>query len=88
MSVNFYLIAFPTGLEREQVMPATANTARPKGQADFSKRVKIRLIELGLSVTELADQLGLNRNTVSLAINRGLFQPTRERIASHLSIRL
>jgi plasmid maintenance system antidote protein VapI len=49
--------------------------------------VKTRLLELGLSVTDLAVQLGLNRNTVSLAINRGLFEPTRQRIAAHLSIR-
>lgn len=68
-------------------MPATANTKKRTPQADFSLRVKTRLLELGLSVTDLAVQLGLNRNTVSLAINRGLFEPTRRRIASHLSLR-
>jgi len=69
-----------------QVMPATANTKSRRTQADFSLRAKTRLLELNLSVTDLAHQLGLNRNTVSLAINRGLFEPTRHAIASRLGI--
>lgn len=69
-------------------MPATANTNRQRTQADFSLRAKTRLLQLNLSVTDLAIQLGLNRNTVSLAINRGLFEPTRRAIAAHLGIPL
>jgi plasmid maintenance system antidote protein VapI len=69
-------------------MPATANTKAKPSQADFSLRVKVRLLERGLSVSALARALGLNRNTVSLAINHDLFEPTRKRIAEHLSIRL
>lgn len=69
-------------------MPATANSRRPKEQADFSKRVKIRLVELQLSVTDLAKELGLHRNTVSLAIHNDIYAPTRERIAQRLSLTL
>lgn len=68
-------------------MPATANTKRENAQDDFHLRVKKRLLDLGLSVTDVAKALGLNRNTVSGAINRGLFEPTRVRIAAHLSIK-
>jgi hypothetical protein len=50
---------------------AIANKVRPAPQAQFSaKAVKVRLIELDLTVTELAKRLGLARNTVSLAINQ------------------
>lgn len=69
-------------------MPATANSKPRRTQADFSLRAKTRLLELNLSVTDLAHQLGLNRNTVSLAINRGLFEPTRHAIAARLGISL
>ena len=68
-------------------MPAPANSTNPDTQGQFSLRVKIRLVELGLTVTDLAHKLGVNRNTASLAINRGLFEPTRRRIAEYLSIR-
>ena len=68
-------------------MPAPANSTVSPKQADFARRVKIRLIQLGLSVNDLAAELGVNRNTASLAINRGLFEPTRLRIAAHLSIK-
>lgn len=71
-----------------QVMPATADTKSHRTQADFSLRAKMRLLELNLSVSQLARDLGLNRNTVSLAINRGLFDPTRRAIATHLGITL
>ena len=69
-------------------MPATANSTSPQRQADFSQRVKIRLIELQLTVTDLAKKLGLHRNTVSLAIHKPIYEPTRKRIAAYLSIRL
>ena len=66
----------------------TANTKRTAPQADFTLRVKVALLERGLSMSDLAHQLGLCRNTVSLAVNRGLYEPTRKRIAAKLQIRL
>lgn len=50
-------------------------------------KVKVRLVELGLDVTELARRLDLARNTVSLAINHpGLFKPTQNRIRRELGL--
>lgn len=69
-----------------QVMPAPANSKAKPSQADFRLRAHYRLMELGLSVTDLAEKLGLHRNTASLAINRGLYTPTRKRIAAFLKI--
>jgi DNA-binding LacI/PurR family transcriptional regulator len=46
------------------------------------------MLRLQLNVTQVARALGLNRNTVSLAINRGLYEPTRQRIANFLNIPL
>lgn len=65
----------------------SANRKCTQPQADFALRVKVALLERGLSMTDLAKELGLCRNTVSLAVNRGLYQPTRDRIAKHLSVR-
>lgn len=65
----------------------TANTMRTRPQADFALRVKMALLKRGLSMTQLAVLLGVSRNTVSLAVNRGLYEPTRQRIAKELSIR-
>lgn len=60
---------------------------RTRPQADFALRVKMALLKRGLSMTQLAVRLGVSRNTVSLAVNRGLYEPTRQRIAKELSIR-
>ena len=65
---------------------ATASTLRRPRQAEFALRVKTALLRRDLSVSDLARKLGLSRNTVSLAINRGLYEPTRARIADYLSI--
>lgn len=65
---------------------ATANTLKRPRQEEFTLRVKTALLRRDLSVSDLARQLGLSRNTVSLAINRGLYEPTRKRIAQHLSL--
>ncbi len=46
------------------------------------------MVDLRLSVSAIARQLGVNRNTVSLAINRGLYEPTRIRVAELLNISL
>jgi transposase-like protein len=48
----------------------------------------MRMLELNLSVSAIARELGLNRNTVSLAINHGLFEPTRRLVATRLGISL
>jgi transposase-like protein len=69
-------------------MPATANTQKNVPQAEFSLRAKTQMLRLQLNVTQVARALGLNRNTVSLAINRGLYEPTRQRIANFLNIPL
>lgn len=69
-------------------MPAPATNKRRTSQGDFSKRVKKRLVELELSVTDVANAIGVNRNTVSRAIHHELFQPTRNRIAEFLNLPL
>ncbi len=67
---------------------ALDNPNRTQRQAEFALRVKVALLKSETSLAELARDLGLSRNTVSLAVNRGLYKPTRERIAAHLSISL
>lgn len=70
-------------------MPTPATNKRSRQQADFSHRVKVRLLELGLDVTALAREFGLNRNTVSRAIHHdGVNHPTRARVAARLGISL
>jgi len=69
-------------------MPAPANTPANPAQDQFTIQAKIAMVKLGLNVTALARELGLNRNTVSLAINHKLYVPTRERIAARLGIPL
>lgn len=67
-------------------MPAPATNKKRPPQGDFSKRVKKRLVELELTVTDVANAIGVNRNTVSRAIHHELFQPTRIRIAEFLKL--
>lgn len=69
-------------------MPATATNKSKRQQGQFAQRVKIRLVQEGLSVSDLAREFGLNRNTVSRAIHHDLGAPTRERIADRLGISL
>jgi DNA-binding NarL/FixJ family response regulator len=66
----------------------TDNPKCTQRQADFALRVKVALLTGGLSMSDLARSLNLSRNTVSLAVNRGLYEPTRRRIAKHLKIAL
>lgn len=68
-----------------QLNMATANTSTPSAQDDFTLSVKVRLLELGWTVTQLAQELGYARNTVSMAINhptllRGVKQQIRRRL--------
>jgi len=69
-----------------QMQRTSANTKCTHSQADFALCVKMALLKSGKSMKRLAQELGLSRNTVSLAVNRGLYAPTRERIAEHLKI--
>lgn len=66
---------------------ATVNTKSASSPDDFSLRAKIAMLEMGLSVAGVARKLGVARNTASLAINRGLYEPTRLRIAKLLKIK-
>lgn len=65
---------------------STANTQQSKQQARFALRAKTVMLQRNLTVTDIAKDLGQARNTVSLALNRGLFKPTRLRIAKYLGI--
>lgn len=68
---------------------AEANSVNTAAQPEnpFRVAVKVRLVELGMSVTQLATRLGLSRNAVSLAINHeGLFAPTKQRIKEELGL--
>ena len=66
---------------------ATDNTKDLSSPAEFSLRAKLAMIKRGLSVAEVARQLGVARNTASLAINSGIYIPTRIRIAELLNIK-
>ena len=58
---------------------ATANTVNRRPQDQFALQAKTRLLQLGLTVTQLADDMGLARNTVSIAINHPTMLPTVKR---------
>lgn len=64
----------------------TVNTNRTQAQEDFALRVKVALLHRGESLSDLARRLGLSRNTISLAVNRGLYEPTRRRIRQDLKL--
>lgn len=64
-----------------------ANPPSAKGQGKtLTVRIKTRLIERGETVTSVARKIGCARNTASLAINRGLFRQTLEKICQHLNL--
>lgn len=52
----------------------------------FRIRAKVAMARRDLNVTELAKALGVSRVTCSQAINHGLHNPTRRRIAAFLGI--
>ncbi len=56
-------------------------------QGDFALSVKVALLKRRLTVTRLASELGLARNTVSIAINHPSMLPTvKTRVRKHLKI--
>jgi len=55
-------------------------------QEKFSIAAKKRLLEKELTVTQLAEHLGLARNTVSLAIHHAIFPAVRRKVAEFLDL--
>lgn len=72
---------------------AVTRTGKAKSAASASRSAtftsqdaKVAMIVHGVTVTGLAHKLGLARNTVSMAINRGLFPRVRRLIAHELEL--
>lgn len=66
---------------------ATANTFTKLAQGDFALAAKTALLHRGMTVTALAEALGLARNTVSIAINHPTMLPrVKARIRSKLHL--
>lgn len=58
-----------------------------KPQLNFAIKAKTKLLERGLTVTQLAGELGFARNTVSIAINHPSMLPTvKAAITRHLEL--
>lgn len=66
-----------------------ANFNSPKAQGkDFRILVKHRMLEIDLTVTQLAKDMELARNTVSMAINDPKRLPSvKKRIRKHLRLK-
>ncbi len=59
---------------------------KPQPQ-NFKTLVKKRLIDLGMTTTRLAERIGKERNTVSIAINHdSMFLPTKALIRKELGL--
>ena len=71
-----------------QMLRAIANNRAKTRQDKFCVAAKTRLVELNLSITELAKRIGFARNTVSMAINHPIYPTVRRRIATALGISL
>jgi predicted transcriptional regulator len=56
-------------------------------QDKFRVAAKKALVEHGLTVTALAEQLGFARNTVSMAINHPVLPTVRRKIADSLRLK-
>lgn len=66
---------------------ATANTFTNDTQGDFTLAAKTALLGRRMTVTALAQSLGLARNTVSIAINHPTMLPgVKARIRSKLHL--
>lgn len=61
-------------------------TPRPTAQEPFKTRAKVAMARREITVSEMARKLGCSRVTASQAINRGLHEPTRRKIAAFLNI--
>jgi hypothetical protein len=73
--------------EQSQCSPGDYMTALTlRGQDNFGLQVRIALLRRGETITQLAARLGYARNTVSMAINHGVFQPVRARIRQELGL--
>lgn len=60
---------------------ANANIVNKSAQASsFRVRTKTRLLERGLTVTDLAASLGRSRNAVSIAINHETMFPSIKKL--------
>jgi DNA-binding Xre family transcriptional regulator len=57
------------------------------GKDLFPLRVKVALLERGITVTDLAEKLCLSRNGVSRAINHPVLPTVRRRIEKELALR-
>lgn len=56
------------------------------GNSIFTKRARLRLVELDLNITELAAQVAHPRSTVSKAIHTERFPNVRWKIAKKLKL--
>ncbi len=70
--------SFPTLSDNTCNERCIANTMRPRTPT-FSQSAKIRMIELGISVTELAARVGSNRTNTSLVIHQSRSMPKLEK---------
>lgn len=56
-------------------------------QAKYTLAVKTRLLSKGITITELAEQIGRPRTTVSQAINNLRFPKVRRQISTKLGLK-
>ena len=73
-------------LTNEHLISPFANPMHTTTQEDFRKAAKKAMVDDRITVTALARKLRLNRNTVNLAINQGMFKPTQKKIAKTLKL--
>lgn len=68
------------------VNDAMITTPKPRGQEPFRIQAKVAMARKELNVTQLAIAIGVSRITCSQAINHGLHNPTKRKIAAYLGI--
>jgi hypothetical protein len=76
---DFLVITYQRGNDA----PSKPNVRAP---GSFKIRAKVEMARRDINVTQLAKALGVSRITASQAINHGLHNPTRRRIAEYLGI--
>jgi hypothetical protein len=52
----------------------------------FGLAVRHRLLDLNMSIMDLAERLNVAPNTISLALNKDMFKPTQARIKEALGL--